>query len=207
MKKSAAVLSTALLALTAACGGSGGSGGADGSSDPTGAGTSSESGGSDSSAETTAKASIKDSILSQGGDFGGTTVSESQAGCLANGLVDGIGIDKLKEYKLLDAQNEIQQGANPSDLDATDADSLAGTFVDCVDVVSMLTDQLTANNPLSASATKCVAKALDDETIKSVLSANFQGKQPKMNTKMQNDLTTCLMSDVGGMEMPGGTGN
>ncbi len=190
MKKYAVVLAASVLALTACSSGD--------SADT------SASGG-DADAQTQAKADIKASILDQGGDFGGTTLDDEQAGCVADGLVDGVGVDKLREYDIVDSDNHLVADANPTDLDAADADALASTFVDCVDVSSLFTAGMgAAAEQLDDEQRQCISDAMDGDAIQAALSDSFQGKEPDTSA-MQKGLMTCLSGMLGGegnLKMP-----
>lgn len=164
MKKTAAVLCAALLTL-----------GACGNSD-----------------DDTAKENIKKSVL-QGDESltNGAKPTEEQASCVADGMVDDIGVDKLKSYGLLTDDLQIDDSAAPTDLSAEDADALAGVFVDCVNVQDTIADSVGQGKDLTDEQKQCISDAVDEDTVKAGLSAEFQGKTAD-NTEMQSELAKCV---------------
>lgn len=175
MKKTAAVLCAAVLTLSA-CG--------NGDDDQ-------------------AKENIKAAVLEEEGTQlpGGTKPTEQQAGCIANGMVDDVGVDKLQEYDLLTEELEINQDANPTDMAAEDADALAGVFVDCIDVEEMFASQMgSGEQELTEEQQQCVTEAIDEEAMKDGLSASFQGEEDEGFTAMQQEMMACVLGDMGGQE-------
>ena len=192
MTKMAAALCAAVLTLSA-CGG--------GSEEPSQEGAQEEAS-SDSPEEAEAKSNIKTAILEEEGTelTGGAKPSEEQADCISGGMVDEVGIDKLQEYELLTDKLKINEEANPTDMESGDADALAGVFVDCIDVEEMLTSQFSSSEQeIPAEAQECIREAVDEDAMKDGLSASFQGKEDEGFTAMQQEMTACVMGDMGDM--------
>lgn len=150
-----------------------------------------------------AKENIKTAVMEdEGTDLtGGTKPTEEQADCIADGMVDDVGVEKLQEYELLTEDLKINEDANPTDMEEGDADALAGVFVDCIDVEEMFAAQFgSAEEELPAEAQECVKEAIDEDAMKDGLSASFQGKEDEGFTKMQEEMMACVMG-----EMPGAT--
>ena len=175
MKKTAAVLCAAVLTLSA-CG--------NGDDDK-------------------AKENIKTAILEEEGSqiTGGTEPTEEQADCISNGMVDDVGVDKLQEYDLLTEDLEINEDANPTDMEEADADALAGVFVDCIDVEEMFAAQFgSGEEDLPAEAQECIKDAIDEDAMKDGLSASFQGETDEGFTAMQGKMMECVTGGLGGGE-------
>ena len=173
MKKMAAVLCAAVLTLTA-CG--------NGDDDK-------------------AKENIKAAVLEEEGTqlTGGTKPTEEQADCISDGMVDEVGVDKLQEYDLLNEDLEINDEANPTDMEEGDADALAGVFVDCIDVEEMFAAQFgEGEQELPAEAQDCIKEAIDEDAMKDGLSASFQGEEDEGFTAMQEEMMACVMGGAGG---------
>lgn len=146
MRKTIVVLSALLLTLTA-CG----------------------------SDESEAKDSIKASLLDNP-DVAGTELTDEEAGCVSDGMVDEIGVDKLQEAELLDEENKVVEDPN-LELGADEADSLAEVIVGCVDVEELLAEQLgPMMENMTDEQTACITEAFDEEVFTEVISASFQGK-------------------------------
>jgi hypothetical protein len=182
VKKSVAVLCATMFALTA-CGG-GGDGGTE--ADP-------------QSAE--AKENIKASLLEEGGKLAGTKVTDEQAGCVSDGMVDEVGVDKLQEYKLLDDELKISEDAQPTNMEQGDAETLAGVFTDCVDMEKLFEEQF-SSGPMADQLTQkqqdCLKDAVDAEVIESALADTFQGKEADPTAGIQADLLACIGPGIAG---------
>jgi len=166
MTKLVAVACAALLALTA-CGGGG-----------------------DDEAKDNIAASLQ---KADSGLTGETKLSDEQADCVAGGMVDDIGTDKLQDYGILKDDNTVDTEAQPDDLEAGDADALAETIVGCVDVGELLKEQMGDQfAQLTDDQQKCISDAFDDETFEKVLSATFQGETPDVGADLQGDMMKCL---------------
>ena len=175
MKRTTAMLCAALLTLTA-CGESGGGGGDE---------------------DEKAKKNIKDTILKDGDSVtGGAKPSEEQAGCMADGMVDEVGVEKLQEYKILDKDLKIIEEADTADMEKGDAEALASVIVDCVDMPKLIENQVSQSTQtkLTAKQKSCIGDAIDEETIEAGLAASFQGKkEDNPMQKMQGDMMKCFI--------------
>jgi hypothetical protein len=172
MKKTAAVLCAALMTLSA-CG--------NGDDDK-------------------ARENIKAAVLEDETDLtGGAKPTEEQADCIANGMVDDVGVDTLQEYDLLNDNLEINDDADPTDMKAEDADALAGVFVDCIDVEEMFAAQFdSSEQELTDDQKSCITDAIDEEAMKDGLSASFQGEEDEGFTAMQEEMMGCVMGGTSG---------
>ncbi|HET6561819.1 MAG TPA: hypothetical protein VFG72_08085 [Marmoricola sp.] len=180
MKKTLAVLCAAMFALTA-CGG-----------------------GDDDKA----KENIKASLLEEDTDLAGTKVTDEQAGCVSDGMVDEVGVDKLQEYKLLDDDLKIRKDAEGVEMAKDDAEALAKVFVDCVDMEKVFEEQFTsgaAAEQLTDEQQKCLTDAVDADVIEDALAATFQGEEADPTAGIQSDLMACMTGGStggDGMELP-----
>jgi hypothetical protein len=169
MRKFSAVLCTVLLLTAAGCG---------------------------NSESDKAKANIKASVLKDNSSVaGGSKLTDKQAQCFADGLVDKVGVDKLKKYKLIDSNLKIIKDANPTNMSADDADATAGVITGCVDMTKLITDQInsSAQTKLTDAQSKCITDAIDEDAIKKGLSASFQGKSDNPMSDMQGAMMKCVM--------------
>lgn len=177
MKKLLAVTTAALCFALAGCGGDDGGGG-----------------GSDNADEKKAAANLKAYFLSESQDTAGLEINDEQAGCVSDGVVDKIGISQLQDYGLIDDDLEVVKDANldEEDITAEDADSLAGTFVDCVDVKGLITKQM-GNLPGATQKQKtCISDALSDEALTDMLSQVFQGNEDEATKDLQSKMGACV---------------
>jgi hypothetical protein len=188
MKKTAAALCSAMLMLTAC-------GGGDDGSEPEGQA-------SVSSEDAKAKESIKASVLAESTEVvGDTALTDEQAGCFADGLVDEVGVEKLQEYKLIDENYEMTEDAEPTDMSKADAEATASVITGCVDVKALIEEQIDqgAGTELTEEQASCISDAIDEEAIEAGLAAEFQGNEgDNPLEESMGDLMACVMGGVGG---------
>jgi hypothetical protein len=179
MKTTLAVAAAALCLALAGCGGDGG--------------------GSDNADEEKAAANLKTFFLEESEDAAGLDVTEEQAGCVSDGVVSEIGIEQLQDYGLLTDDLEVEKDADidEQDITAEDADSLAGTFVDCVDVKALITEQMGELPGATAEQKKCISDALTDEALTDMLSQVFQGNEDEATSQLQSEMMGCVTPSAG----------
>jgi hypothetical protein len=170
MKKTVAVLCAALMTLSA-CG---------------------------SGDDDEARENIKTAVLEDEADLtGGAKPTEEQADCIADGMVDDVGVETLQEYELLDDNLEINNDAEPTDMESEDADALAAVFVDCIDVEEMFATQFSSGEEeLPEEQQQCITDAIDEDAMKDGLSASFQGEEDEGFAAMQETMMTCVMGEM-----------
>ena len=204
MKNTLAAAGLAVLLTTlGACSGSG-------SSTPTSSASASASASSSSSASTSSSASasdtasassagsgaakaISDSIMSSQAAANGSTqfflMSRADADCIGQGLVDKIGEDQLKKYKMVtDGANGATVGT--AKMSAADAKAATDVVFECTDVASMMQKAINKSGSMPKQMRNCVNKALTEENLRSMFSKIFEGKQ----VAAQKQLTTPLLS-------------
>jgi len=194
MKKVAAAVCAAMFVLTGCGGGDdeGGGGGGEASQED--------------SQTSEAKENIKSSLKEQGTDaFGGVSLSDEQAGCMADGVVDEVGVEKLQEYKLVDADLQWTGGeGEAAKLSADDADSVAGVVTDCIDFQKVFEDQINSESEtqLTQEQADCLGDALTDDVVRDALSAQLQGESSDPTEELTGALMGCVMGDMGEMASP-----
>lgn len=139
-----------------------------------------------------AKENIKASILEED-EIAGTKVSDEDATCLSDGIVDEIGTDQLKEYELLNDDLEVESEVGNVKMEEGDADAMANVFVDCVEAEKMLEEQFSQmTGSLTPEQQDCMKEVLDEEKVKEIMSATFQGDTAGMQSSLQEDFMTCV---------------
>ena len=167
MKKTLAGLSVMLLTLTA-CGG-----GAD---------------------EQEAKDNLKASFT-EDDSLGAAT--EEQAECVADGMVDELGVETLQEYNILDEDLAYNEDPGEVEMSEDDADKASTVVVDCIDLASLFTSEMESSDQgLTDEQKECVEGAIDEDAMKEMLSAEFQGKESDAMDDMTGEIMTCLLGDM-----------
>ncbi len=145
----------------------------------------------------TATASLQEEIL-QNAATGVGEVTEDEAGCIARGAVDEIGVARLQEYGMLGDDLEVNKEIGTVTLEEADAASLAATFVACVDVESLFEKQFSQRSAgaakLTAKQKRCINDAVNPAVIEDVLAASFRGDQDnKAYKKLTKSLLLCTV--------------
>ncbi len=156
-----------------------------------------------------AKENIKASLLEQGDELAGTAVTDEQAGCVADGMVDEVGVEKLQEYKLLDEKLAIREDVGAVKMGQGDAEALAAVFVDCVDIEKVFEERFSsgaAAEQLSEEQQQCLKDAVDSEIIEKALADTFQGKAADPTGDLQADIMSCIAGGITGGDSGGGGG-
>jgi hypothetical protein len=171
MRKTVAVLCAGVFALSA-CGGSG----------------------EDDQAKDAIKASVMENATSVAG---GAELSDEQAECFADGIVDEVGVEKLQEYELLDDDLGWVDDADPT-MSEADAEASAEVITGCVDLGELMMEQVNADadSDLTEEQAECISDALDDGTMEEFLAASLQGDDSSQE-ELSGALLGCVMAAMG----------
>lgn len=143
--------------------------------------------------EETAAKNIKASIQKE--DVAGANLTDKQAGCLSDNIVDEIGVDQLKKYGLLNDDLKVDDKLTDVKLKKDDADAMAGAFTDCVDAEKLIEDQFSqAASGMSKKQQDCIKDVLTKDKVEQILSLTFQDKSSDIQSTLQEDLMSCVQS-------------
>jgi hypothetical protein len=192
MRKAMAAATVALLALTGCTGG----GGKAGPESPSPTATASTGAPPDTRVEARAKKSLR-SGMRRDAQFSllGVRITHDQAGCIADEFVDNLGVDKLRRYGILDQNLVMQPEADPKSLAPADADAVAQSVTDCIDLGAFIVSQMGSLVHLTADQLQCMAGAVDENVFREQLSLVLQGKDGDLTTGMRADLVKCITPD------------
>ena len=139
----------------------------------------------------TASKNIKASILKE--DVAGANLTEKQAGCLSDNIVEDIGVEQLKKYGLLDDELKVDEQLTDMELKEGDADSMANAFTTCVDAEELIEKQFSQTaSSMTDEQLQCIKDLLTEEKVEQVLSLTFQGKSDEISGSLQGDLVKCI---------------
>ena len=142
--------------------------------------------------EDKAKENIKAKMLEEE-QIAGTKVTDDDAACLSDGIVDEIGTEKLQEYGLLNDDLEVEESVGEVKMDKGDADSMATVFVDCMDAEKLIEEQFSSMaSQMTDEQKECINDVLDEEKVKEIMSLAFQGDTAAMGSLMQEDMMECI---------------
>lgn len=141
--------------------------------------------------EDEAKASMSDSFQQQ--DVGGIGVDQEQADCMADGIVDGVGVEQLQEYDILDDDGRVNEDLEDAQLEEQDADTVSAALVDCIGAETIVEEQV-VQDEMTGPQKDCVRDAVGEESLKGLISAGFQGADASDESvqQLQEDMTTCM---------------
>ena len=177
-----AVVLPAVLLLAGCAGGADGSDGAD-----TGSSLSAD----EQEAADNLAAQIVRSGTGSGQGSDEDAVTEQQARCIAEGAVAEVGLAELQDYGIVTDDLLVNKDIQGVTMSSTDADALAGVFVDCIDAEGLFEKQYIAAAGDSAKVQECIESAVDEEGVRDTLSSSFQGERTPAAVRLEEKVSAC----------------
>lgn len=147
-----------------------------------------------------AKTAISDYLVQQQEQQQMITLEEGEADCIAGGMVDGIGVDQLKEYGFLNEDGTVNENAETPEMSQEDATTMVDSMFDCTDVMATMQQELSKSmGDQPAEVKDCIQDALTEEAVRDMLVATFAGNQEEAGKALMGPLMECAMS---GSELP-----
>jgi len=144
----------------------------------------------------TATKNLRAEIVANSAVAGTTSVTDDQAGCIAHGMVEQVGIPQLQEYDILTEDLKVNKGIENVRMSSSDAGSLADVFLGCVDVEELFQKQFAAGTTASALSVPqqtCVGDTVTEDVIRDILTDAFQGKQNDASARLQDQIVQCAV--------------
>lgn len=141
-------------------------------------------GGSDDEA---ASKAIADSIMDSNDET--FKVTQEQADCIGDGMVEDIGTDQLVEYGIITEDNKASDGIESVKMSEDDAKAAADTMQDCADIKEIFTG---AMGELPEEAQACIDEKLTDEVVNEFLVSVFMDDQEAGQQDLMTALTECM---------------
>lgn len=117
---------------------------------------------------------------------GGGVTSEEEARCVAGGIVDGVGEDRIEELGFTPDNVDMIQSADFTD---EEIDTMLDVYFDCVDVRQVIVANLAAN--VGEEAADCVAENLSEDVLRDFVAAgNFGVDMPAESDQAYRDVAT-----------------
>jgi hypothetical protein len=141
--------------------------------------------------EDEAKSSMSDSFRQQ--QVGGLDVDQEQADCMAGDIVDGVGVEQLKEYDILDEDGKVNDDLEDAQLNEEDADTVSAALVDCIGAETIVEEQV-VQEEMTDPQKDCVRQAMGEDRLKGLISAGFQGADASDESvqELQEEMTSCM---------------
>jgi hypothetical protein len=152
-------------------------------------------GGSNDDAE--ASQAISASIMKSQSASGNEAASQlldlkkSEADCIGDGLVDKVGTDQLREYKLLTKDNKAGQDVTTVKMSAGDAKATTDVLFGCTDVPGMMKKAMASSGQVPAQMQACVNQTLNDKALRGMFTHVFQGNQDQAKQDLIQPMMKC----------------
>jgi len=117
------------------------------------------------------------------------SLKKKEADCIGSGLVDKIGVDQLRQYKLLTKDNKAGQDVTRVKMSKGDAESATDVLFGCTDVPGMMKKAMNSSGQVPASMRPCVEKTLNEQALRGMFTNVFQGNEEQA----RKDLITPMM--------------
>ena len=144
------------------------------------------------SEEDEAKTAISDYLMKQQSEDRMVTLKQDEADCISEGMVDGIGVDQLQEYGLLEEDNTVAEDVETPMMSKADAQVMVDSMFDCTDVMKTMKDELASSMGQQPPEVKaCFEKALNEDAVRGMLVATFSGDQDKASKELVGPLMEC----------------
>lgn len=124
-------------------------------------------------------------------------LKQKEADCIGDGLVDKIGADQLKEYKLITADNKANKDVTDVKMSKGDAKSATDVLFDCTDVPGMMNKAMTSSGQVPKEMQACVTKALSDTALRGMFTEVFAGNQDGAQQKLIQPMMKCAQPSAG----------
>ena len=114
---------------------------------------------------------------------------DAEADCAANGIVDGIGTERLAELK---AASSATGGLDTLDLTADEIDTVVATFGECTDMVAFMTTQLATQ--FGDETATCMMDKLGQDFVDEAMAAGLEGVDPTADSAFLESMITATSS-------------
>ena len=137
-----------------------------------------------------ASKAIADSMMESNTEGETFQVTQDQADCVGEGLVDEIGTDKIIEYGVLSEELETtEDGIEQVEMSDEDAESAADVMMECADIKEIFTGEM---GELPQEAQTCIDEKLTDDVLHEFLVAVFKNDQEGGTQNLMTALTECM---------------
>jgi hypothetical protein len=137
--------------------------------------------------EEAASTAISDSIMESNDQT--FEVTQEEADCVGDGMVEEIGVDKLTEYGIITEDLKADGGIDSVEMSEGDAGSAADVMSDCANIKELFTS---AMGDLPEEAQQCVEENLSDEVLHDFLVAVFMNDQEGGQRDLMGALQECI---------------
>jgi hypothetical protein len=139
-----------------------------------------------------AKDSISTYLMKQQASGQMVALKQGEADCISDGMVEGVGVDQLKEYGFLNDDGTVNEKAETPKMSKDDSTSMVDSMFRCTDVMKTIKTQLGKSMGEQPPAVKeCFDENLTEDAVRAMLVATFQGDQDKAGQALLGPLMQC----------------
>ena len=156
-------------------------------------------GNDDAEASKAISASIMKSQNASGNEAASQLLSlkKKEADCIGDGLVDKIGTDQLREYKLLTKDNKAGQDVTTVKMSEGDAKATTDVLFGCTDVPGMMKKAMNSSGQVPAQMRSCVDKTLNEQALRGMFTNVFQGNEEQAKKDLIQPMMKCANPNAG----------
>lgn len=143
-----------------------------------------------------AKSAISDYLMQQQAEEQMIELEKKDSDCISEDMVDGIGVEKLKEYGFLNEDGTVNEKAETPEMAKEDAEVLVDSMFDCTEVMDTIADELSSSmGDQSAEVKQCFEDALTEESVRGMLVGTFSGDE-NAGQELIEPLTKCALGNT-----------
>jgi hypothetical protein len=148
--------------------------------------------------EEQAKAEISEGLMQQPEAKEMLQLGTEEADCVADGMVEGIGVDQLEKYGILGEDGSFDTESSLDAMSKKDATTLVDSVFDCTDAMAAIKDEVASSvGQQSAEVTECIDEALNEERVRSLLVGVFSGNEEQATAELTGPLMQCALKGGG----------
>ena len=117
-------------------------------------------------------------------------LNDTQADCVAKGLVDTPGTDALIEYGVLNSDLSVRTSKAPLGIPEQPATQMVDVVTGCTDLVQLQREGL-ADTQDPPAVKKCFERVLDESGVRRLLLSGLTGDKSALR-EMNKALSTCM---------------
>ena len=124
-------------------------------------------------------------------------MEQKDADCIGNGLVDKIGTDQLKKYKMLTSDNKASKDVTAVKMSGSDAKKATDVLFGCTDVPGMMNKAMMSSGQVPAAMQDCVKKTLNETSLRAMFTHVFTGDEAAARKDLVEPMMKCAQPNAG----------
>ena len=125
------------------------------------------------------------------------SLKQKEADCIGDGLVDKIGTEQLKKYKMLTSDNKASKDVTSVKMSAGDAKKATDVLFGCTDVPGMMNKAMTSSGQVPVAMQDCVKKTLNETSLRAMFTHVFTGDEAAARKDLVEPMMKCAQPNAG----------